>query len=368
MRLKQPLCWLTLVAAGCARPAPQPPATLLDAEAERRAALEPEYQDAASDRFLRHFHQDAALVAALRAGGGLSRRPSTCAVSPSGDVYLADGESPSVYRWAAGTDRLAAVPLSGPPVERVTSLDWSDARGTLEVLEGKKHQVRSYDAAGRLGQLVVVNGGQTSYSVHRLGDGRLLMGGARWETPERVTLAALHAAGGALQGAFVHQDTGVTRNTVQMAPPVLIAPLDGGEFLAAAPTSYRIGRYDLSGRLLGTLGEPYAGYRAPPPLRDSVPDFTRLDAWTRAWHPLVFLHQGDGLTFAGFQMWRGRRKSFRLEVYGADGRRVATEMDTDSRPLCGRGNQIVFASSGQRASVRLARYNFNAPGAAGRAD
>lgn len=367
MRLGQSLCCLVLLAA-CARPAPQAPAALLDAEAERRAALEPEYQDAASDRFLRHFHEDAAVVTTLRAGGGHTRRPSMCAVSAAGDVYLADGESASVYRWAAGVGRLAAVPLSGPPVERVASLDWSDAGGTLEVLEGKKHQVRSYDAAGRLRGLIVVNGGQTSYSVHRLDNGRLLMGGARWETPERVTLAALHAAGGALQGAFVHQDTVVTRNTVQMAPPVLIAPLDGGEFLAAAPTSYRIGRYDLSGRLVGTLGQPYAGYRAPPPLRDSVPDFTRLDAWTRAWHPMVFLHRGDGLVFAGFQMWRGRRKTFRLEVYGVGGRRVATEMDTDSKPLCGRGNQIVFASSGQRASVRLARYTFRAPGTAGRAD
>ncbi|HEX8691394.1 MAG TPA: hypothetical protein VF746_03040, partial [Longimicrobium sp.] len=342
-----------------------------NAEQEKRAASAPRYADRASPEFAARFVRMASLrvpVArgAARPAGGLARRPTACALTSSGDLYLGD-ESDRVYVWPAGGARLRALPAAPAEAPRfATALFWDEREGVLHVLDGARHQVRRYAPDGRLLGFATLNAGQATFAIALTDGGTVVAGGVRAEDAERTTLVSVHDSQGRHRAAFLDMEPAMARSKVRLAPPVLLAPAGGETFLAAQPGAPTILRMSTRGEVLQRFEATYDGYRRPAALTDATFDFERTETWRRSMDPLRFLHRGGRFVFAGFGTWRGGRMVYRLEVYGPDGSRVDTGLRHDSRPLCGRGEELVLVSMGNPEEVEVTRWRYREP-APGRA-
>lgn len=286
----------------------------------------------------------------------LASRPTRCAATPDGEVFLVNRRSGSFYAWTreSGVRVLPAAGQEAPAAP--AALAWSAREGLLYVLDPGLNRVLRYRRDGTLAGEVPLNAGQSGFALDVLADGSLLVGGERWETPDRVTLLARYAPDGRFQSSALVMDTAVLRGNMHIHTPVLLAA-DGGDVYAAEPTSYHWLRVGPGAEMAEASGQPPAGYRPPTPLGAELPPLETIEAWRAGWTPQLFLHAGGGLVFSGFEV-RAPYAGYSLEVYDRAGTRMDGGLLSEARPACGAGRRLFFLREAGGGQMELRAYDY----------
>ncbi|HWK88579.1 MAG TPA: hypothetical protein VNP72_01240, partial [Longimicrobium sp.] len=281
---------------------------------------------------------------------GSSVLPTVCTMDGAGTVYLATRRLPHLYRWTPGgaVERLP-VPASARP-DDPTALAFGGAPAALHVLDMGGQRLLRYAPSGAPRGYTYLNAGQTGFAL-ALAPGGAVVGGERWEAHDAATLLAAYDSVGRLDRAFLPMDPQVIANHEHVHVPVAVAADEDGTLLAAEPTSYVVRRLSPAGAELARLGVAPPGYLPPHPRAEGA-TITETDQWLASWTPLLFVHGGAGLVFAGFEVRRPYR-GFQLDVYGRGGDRVAAGLLSDARPACGAGRTLVFTRRSGPNTVEL---------------
>ncbi|HEX5725761.1 MAG TPA: hypothetical protein VFX98_09875 [Longimicrobiaceae bacterium] len=288
---------------------------------------------------------------------GIALLPTVCGMDGEGTVYLGTRRTSLVHRWSLADGRIERIPFRAADAPRdPTALAWSADENTLYLLDSGGKRLLRYAPDGTLRGYTYLNGGQTGFSLALLPGGSVLAGGERWEDDGAVTLLAVYDRGGRLRRAFLPMDSAVIASNAHAHVPVVFAVEEGGTLLAAEPTSYRIRRLSPEGAELARFGEPPPGYAAPSP-RNERATLPETEAWLAGWTPLLFVHAGDGLAFAAYEVRRPYR-GFQLDVYTRDGRRLAEGLLSDAQPTCGSGRTLVFTRRTGPGTVELLAYAY----------
>ncbi|MET0397991.1 MAG: hypothetical protein ABW277_14415 [Longimicrobiaceae bacterium] len=339
----------------------------LDQALAQRAAARPPREDVAYPEFLAGFERIASVRVPLAPGAaGVAGRPDVCALTPAGDVYLATSGTSGIRLWAAGSNTLRELPIPGSPdTTTVRDLFWDSRRSALYALDSRHNEVLRYGNSGAPTGLAAVNSGQANARLIVLEDGRMVLGGVREEAPERTTLLSVHDGVGRYRASFLEMSGVMLRSKLRVTPPVLLADLGGGQFLAAEPSSPEILELSADGREVGRMHAGFDGYRPPVPLAVATVDPVRIEAWMHGWDRMVLLHASPRYVYTVFQSRQGGQPRHRVEVLDRDGARVAGGMRHDSFPTCGQGDELVLVSQGRRDEVEISRWRFRgAPGGA----
>lgn len=353
---------VSLALAACRGGAPPAPSALNPNEQARVLAAAPVQLHPPTDAFTRGFalrHR-----ARLRLPDAAATiLPASCAVADDGTVYLAVRRRPQIHRWRPARGTLDQLPLAeGEQPRDPTALAWEAASGTLHLMDGEGRRLVRYAPDGRRLDYAFTNSGHSGTSLGVLRGGDLLVGGERRVTRDSMTLLAVYRPDGRLRRTFLRMDPGVLARGEHVLMPVAAAIDERGGILAAEPTSFVLRRFSAQGAELARFGVAPPGYAAPPPRPRSGPLADDVQHWLEAWTPLVYVHTGDGLAFAGYEVRRPYR-GVQLDVYGDDGGRVAAGLLSDGRPTCGAGRTLVFRRRVAADVVELSVYEYVGPGA-----
>jgi hypothetical protein len=293
---------------------------------------------------------------------GLSVLPTVCAMDGGGTVYLATRRLPHLYRWRLQGTQVERIPMAaGVGPDDPTALAVGGTPATLHVLDMGGQRLLRYAPDGTPRGYAYLNAGQTGFAMALLPGGDAVVGGERWEADDAATLLAAYDGEGRLRRAFLPMDPQVIANHEHVHVPVAVSAQEDGTLLAAEPTSYVVRRLSADGTELGRLGREPPGYAAPHP-RPQGATLTETEQWLASWTPLLFVHGGDGLVFAGFEVRRPYR-GFVLDVYDGGGERLAAGLLSDARPACGAGRTLVFTRRAGPSTVEVAAWEYAGPGA-----
>jgi hypothetical protein len=278
-------------------------------------------------------------------------QPTRCAAAPSGEVYFANRRQSQLIRWfpGRGEPRPVQVDVFGG-LRQPAALAWSGER--LHVLDATRNRVVRVDPTTGAADYVVINAGQSPFTLAVLPDGGYLLGGERWESDAQVTLLARYDADGRLQATLLPRTVQLEGETDHFHAPVLLARGDDGDLWIAEPGSFRVSRISAQGAVLQTMGEAPRGYRAPAPVPTGALGFEQLDTWLSSWTPHVFIHTAGGLVFSTFETHHPAR-GYLTTVYSTTGATVAAGLFSEAVPMCGRGDRLYMVrTSGGRSTLR----------------
>jgi hypothetical protein len=293
---------------------------------------------------------------------GLSVLPTVCAMDGAGTVYLATRRLPHLYRWRLDGERVEPLPVpAGAGPDDPTALAMGGTPTTLHVLDRGGQRLLRYAPDGSPRGYAYLNAGQTGFAMGLLPGGDAVVGGERWEAEDAASLLASYDSEGRLRRAFLAMDPQVIANHEHVHVPVALSVDESGTVLAAEPTSYVLRHLSADGAEVARFGRPPPGYAAPHPRAEGA-TLDETDQWLASWTPLLFVHAGAGLAFAGFEVRRPYR-GFQLDVYGRGGERVAEGLLSDARPACGAGRTLVFTRRAGPSTVELSAWEYTGSGA-----
>ncbi len=355
-----------LAACGHGEAAEPPPqlsgAEIYHREMTARAATErPELREP-GPAFAAAFRLSRRAALSVPGEPGASVLPTVCAVDPRGTVYLAVRRTPHLFRWSLDGERVEPLLLadSSRP-DDPTALAFAASSSTLHVLDMGGQRLLRYAPDGTPRGYAYLNAGQTGFAMALLPGGDAVVGGERWEAEDAATLLAVYDSEGRQRRAFLPMDPEVIAKNEHVHVPVALAAEEEGTLLVAEPTSYLLRRLSPGGDELARFGREPSGYAAPFP-RPAGSTLAEIDQWLASWTPLLFVHGGGGLVFAGFEVRRPYR-GFQLDVYGRDGERLAEGLLSDARPACGGGRTLVFTRRAGPNTVELSAWEYVGPGA-----
>ncbi|HEU0014966.1 MAG TPA: hypothetical protein VFQ45_14860, partial [Longimicrobium sp.] len=243
-----------------------------------------------------------------------------------------------------------------------TALAFDAAGRTLHVMDGEGRRLLRYAEDGRRLDYAYTNSGHSGASLGVLAGGDLLVGGERRVTRDSVTLLAVYRPDGRLRRTFLRMDPGVIARDEHVLLPVTMAVDEDRGILAAEPTSFLLRRFSAEGAELARFGQAPPGYAAPSPRPRTGGLSDGLEHWLEGWTPLVYLHAGGGLAFAGYEVRRPYH-GVQLDVYDGEGGRVAAGLLSQGWPTCAAGRTLVFLRRVAADVTELSAWEYVGPGA-----
>jgi hypothetical protein len=289
--------------------------------------------------------------------------PASCAVAGDGTVYLAVRRRPQIHRWNPARGTVDPLPVAADEQPRdPTALAFEPASGTLHLMDGEGRRFARYGLDGKRLDYAITNAGHSGTGFGVLRGGDLVVGGERRISRDSMTLLAVFRPDGRLRRTFLPISPGVLARREHVLMPVTMDVDEDGGILAGEPTSFVLRRFSAQGDELARFGVAPPGYAAPPPRPVSGPLSDDVEHWLQAWTPLVYVHAGDGLAFAGYEVRRPYH-GVQLDVYARDGSRVAAGLLSDAWPTCGAGRTLVFLRRVAADVTELSAYEYVGPAA-----
>jgi len=256
--------------------------------------------------------------------------PCPCAVTTSGDLFIADKLSAVIRQYSNHTFVRSFGGKGAGPGEFRSIFSLAVDTSMLYILDPMARRMNRLTLAGRFLSSFPIPDGR---DLRIASTGEIIIAAPLIESPTRSSCIQIYSSTGKLIRSFFPLEEIVLKN--KMLADNVVLDIDSKNIIYACQESrYRIMKFDLSGNLLKVIEPTNKRFR---PIPSKVfEDFYSKDAirsWYESWDQVVVLHViADKIILVALHTTRPRK--FMIDIYAIEGKLLHSGIATDLRLLC----------------------------------